>query len=281
MINSLSPDQIKSMNEYVEKWTNIGLSTDPFTENEATIIINDIYTNILNKPIPKIVIKESPLAAWNYIQSFCDQKLSFVSPYITGSIDANIYAFYDYCIKELKVKIDSNILKKYNYIRKTHKIGLTFPFDDICIVCEKPIHINRKGKIVHCDNGPAILYRDGFSVYILNGVRMKKEYVETPWNLLDPKIVIKETNAEVRRELVRKIGIERLIDKLGAEVVDTKDDYELLLLNINDGIKRPYLKMKNPSIGVYHIEGVHPNCKTVDDALNFRNGCSEKPTILT
>jgi hypothetical protein len=110
---------------------------------------------------------------------------------------------------------------------------------------------------------------------------MPKEYVETPWDKLDPKLIIKETNAEVRRELVRKIGIERVVEKLGAKVLDKKGDYELIMLDIGDNNLRPYLKMKNPSIGVYHIEGVQPGCKTVDDALNFRNGTKEKPVILT
>ena len=33
---------------------------------------------------------------------------------------------------------------------------------------------------------------------------------------------------------------------------------------------RPYLKMKNPSIGTYHIEGIGLECKTVKDAIRFR-----------
>ena len=44
---------------------------------------------------------------------------------------------------------------------------------------------------------------------------------------------------------------------------------------------RPYLKMTNPSIGVFHVEGVHPDCTTVDQALEFRNGTKVKPTVLT
>ncbi|WP_213083536.1 hypothetical protein, partial [Escherichia coli] len=28
----------------------------------------------------------------------------------------------------------------------------------------------------------------------------------------------------------------------------------------------------NPSVGVWHVEGVHPRCATVQGALNWRNG---------
>ena len=34
--------------------------------------------------------------------------------------------------------------------------------------------------------------------------------------------------------------------------------------------KWPYLKMKNPSIGCYHLECVAQECKTVQEAINFR-----------
>jgi hypothetical protein len=54
-----------------------------------------------------------------------------------------------------------------------------------------------------------------------------------------------------------------------------------LLLNLGDGRNRPYLKMINPSIGTYHIEGVHPECKTVKEALIWRNQSEETPAVLT
>lgn len=42
--------------------------------------------------------------------------------------------------------------------------------------------------------------------------------------------------------------------------------------------------MKNPSLEeTWHFEGVHPNCKTVDEALAWRNGLDEfkEPEVLT
>lgn len=283
MITEMTENQVKMMDVYCNKWIDLGLSTSKFNqEEEATKIIYDLYKIILNKTeMPKVIIKESPLAAWNYIQEVCGKKMNFVWPYFSGSYDVNIFAFYDYCITELGIKIEDELLKKYNAWKATHNLGLIFPFDDKCIVTEKPIEIHRKGNVLHNETGPAIRYSDGFSVYILNGVRMIKEYVETPWDKLDAKIIIKEKNAEVRRELVRKIGIERVVENLGAKVIDVEGDYELLLLNIGDKVDRPYLKMKNPSIGVYHIEGVSPECRTVKDAIKFRNGSDEKPSVLT
>ena len=64
------------------------------------------------------------------------------------------------------------------------------------------------------------------------------------------------------------MGIERIVAALNATVVDKSGDYELLLLDIGEGSPRPYLRMRNPSVpGVWHIEGVHPNVRTVAEAL--------------
>jgi hypothetical protein len=92
---------------------------------------------------------------------------------------------------------------------------------------------------------------------------------------------LKERNVQVRREIVRKIGIERVCEALEAECLDRQGNYELLLLDLQDGRTRPFLKMKNPSIGVYHIEGVAPECRTVAEALAWRNQSDVPPTVLT
>ena len=58
--------------------------------------------------------------------------------------------------------------------------------------------------------------------------------------------------------------------------------YELIMFKINEEIgERPYLKMINPSVGIYHVEGVPPSVTTVAEALDSRNKTSVRPTILS
>ena len=120
-------------------------------------------------------------------------------------------------------------------------------------------------------------------LYFLNGVLVPENIVMTPAEQLDCHILLKEKNAEVRREIVRKIGVERIRQKLNAKILDKSSDgiYELLNLDLGDGRQRPYLKMRSPSIGVYHIEGVPTEIDTVEQALNWRNQTVDKPVILT
>ena len=170
--------------------------------------------------------------------------------------------------------------KEWNLLIGLKDFSWVYPFKDFCVVSEKPIEIKMKNGMLHNEKGMSVQYADGFGVYSLNGVRVSKELIMTPAEKLNPQILLKEQNAEIRREIVRKIGIERVCQKLGAKVLDKKNDYELLNLDIGNRV-RPYLKMLNPSIGTYHIEGVHPNCKTVEQALNWRNQMEEEPIVLT
>lgn len=138
------------------------------------------------------------------------------------------------------------------------------------------------GGQLHSEHGPAISWPGSEQEYFfLNGTNVPREIVETPASELDPRRLLKEWNAEVRRELVRKIGIERVCEVLEAQCLDRQGNYELLLLDLQDGRQRPYLKMKNPSIGVYHIEGVAPECRTVAEALAWRNQSDVPPSVLT
>jgi hypothetical protein len=158
-----------------------------------------------------------------------------------------------------------NILIQY-----TEELHWFLPYENICILSNHPVEIHRNNNGLHCDTGAALKYADGYSLWSLNGVKVTEEIVKTPWNKLDARIILKEQNAEIKRELVRKIGIEKVCKDLNAIVIDKKDNYELLNLDLGDKNFRPYLKMKNPSLNLYCVEGVPIDCKTVDDALFSR-----------
>lgn len=161
-----------------------------------------------------------------------------------------------------------------------------FPYKGLVLISEKPtaLHVNGRGQL-HKDEGLAIEYSDGWGVYALNGVRLPKEHVMTPAEQLDPKIVLNETNVEIRRELLRKIGIERFLQVTPHKVLNKKGDYQLLSVALSDEIRDArYLKMLNPSIGTWHVEAVHPDCSTVQQAINWRAGSIDRewaPEVLT
>jgi len=187
--------------------------------------------------------------------------------------------FYDFVLNELfpKKKKDFKLFIELTTHWKELHYYLLFP--EIAFVSDFP-ELNTTNDIgqLHSYDIPALLYRDGYSLFYSNGVEMSKEQIITPAKDITKEMFLSETNVDKRRELSRKIGIEKTVEMLGAEVIDTYKSksgglYELLMIDFdNRGNKRPYLKMKNQSLkDVWHIEGVDPNVKTVKEAIMFRN----------
>lgn len=208
------------------------------------------------------------------------KRVPFVWPYVDGHWTAGYFAFYDYIREVLKVE---GYPPEWDTYRKTLQLGLMYPLDGLCVVSGRPTDIHMREGRLHKDGGMALKYADGWGLYVLNGVSVSKDIAETPADQMSTDLFVTERNAEVRREILRKIGVERLVTKLGAKVIDARDEYELLHVDLGGqtGVW-PCLKMKNPSIGCYHMEWVNQDIKTVNEALKWRNqGATNKPEILT
>lgn len=327
MIDQLTPAQMARFPEFVEKWTTIGLSTEPADRVHAEQGVRLAY-HAANLPAPhKIVWCGSPLSqgltryivqhaheedvgasvrasvetsveasVWasvrdsvraNVQASVWDSVRASVGDSVGdsgyGQHDANWLGFYDYFRRVLALTTQTDPLQGLTQIAE--HAGWWLPHQHICWMAERHRRVCRNGAgQLHNDAGPAVEYPDGFAIWALHGVRVPPELVQTPAEQMDPRLLLTDTNAEVRRERVRKIGIERVCAALTTKVLDTHGDYELLLLDLGDGRARPYLKMRNPSIGVYHIEGVAPHIHTVQHAINWRAGNDHEdwiPDVLT
>ena len=284
-IEKLTKEQESKLIEYRDKWMAIGLETKPANRELAELGIERAYS-VAGLKKPKIVWCLSPLSngitryfAFRIIENKKVGDSVRDSGY--GQHDANWLGFYDYFNNELKLENETEKLEGLWMIAKS--ANWFIPHENICWISERHDICKLKDGKIHSDGNPAIHYPDGFSIWALNGVRVPQIVAETKAEDLDAKLILKEKNAEVRREIVRKIGVERVCQKLGAKILDKSHDkvYELLNIDLGDGRSRPYLKMRNPSIGVYHLEGVPAEIKSVEQALNWRNQSDEKPLILT
>jgi len=203
---------------------------------------------------------------------------SFVWPYLDGHWWASYIVWTDYFAEVLKME-----LPEHSIINDTVSFDLIYPLESGTVVfsdCPQYIHRNASG--LHKDGGPSLEYADGTRCWALNGVRVPQELAETKAEALDCKKWIQEQNAEVRREFVRKVGVERLMVKLGSKRLDKEEDYELHEIDLGGRTGAwPALKMLNPSIGIWHVEWVDKACKTVREALTWRNQSDAEPVLLT
>jgi hypothetical protein len=178
--------------------------------------------------------------------------------------------YYDFA-EYIGIRFDT---KKLNLFRRFVKnIHSCLPYKNIFFYSDKPIKCHWKGRRLHNENGMAVEYADRWGWYALNGVVMKPEYVLTPAEKLRPDIILKETNVDIRRELLRKIGVQRMLSY--GEEIDSMGSYKLVDMSpVFTGIRyAPHLLMKNPSVDdTWHLEGIGPECHTVQEAINWRAG---------
>jgi len=309
-ITELTDEQKAKMPEYVDKWIEIGTNTDRLdtTTTRKTV---DGFRKLINLEVdvPLLVVK-NPIEGW-VASALALQDVAFedipaemvlvfngnpkkreipkaTMPWQTGSFFAASFSFYDYMLEVIGVEFNAELWAKYKTWEATSQLGCIYPLAAMTIVSEKPleIHLN-EARVLHRDGGPALVY-DGMGdlmIYSLNGVRVPQELAETDAEKLDLQQYHSITNADVRAEFVRKVGIERFLDS--GKLVDSyekydktthdwwhKSEYELYdMSNMFDGLSyAPYLKMTNQTTGIYHMEGVSPDCRTVSAALKERFG---------
>ena len=103
-----------------------------------------------------------------------------------------------------------------------------YPHRDFLMVCERPTAIHREltnpqvtrgwgSHRLHCADGPAVSFRDGWGVYAIHGVQVPAYVVLEPEKITWQAIGA-ENNAEVRRIMIDRYGPDRYVVDSGAEV---------------------------------------------------------------
>ena len=304
MINELNEEQKALMPKYAEKWIRIGSDTTPFTYDEAVDIVHNVQEKLLKTPKTAVFVFDNPFEAWvaanlSYHYDVPNAELckavdayfdgtnvveieEFVSPYLTGAFDAATFSQYDYFEEVLGVNY-GDAKENYEIWKSTTKLGLIYPVPSCVIVSKKAaeIHLN-ENNVCHRDGGPAIRYdgRGDVQVYALNGVTVPEWLAVTHSSKIDLKRYHEITNADVRTEFVRKVGVERMLE-FGKKIDSyknydnewwTKSEYELYdMAALFEGVPyAPHLKMLNQTTGVWHVEALSPDVRNLKDALKDR-----------
>jgi hypothetical protein len=164
--------------------------------------------------------------------------------------------------------ISDNLAQKYEPWETLAKLsGHRFMHSEFCIVSDFPIemHVNANNQL-HCENGPARKWADGFAIYAFNGVRVPAEWVENR-TTIDPAIILKAENVEQRAAGAALIGWPRMLSVLKEKVIDdsgSPDIGQLIELTL-PGLPEPgrFLKAVCPRNGII-CEGV-PYVSDIDN----------------
>lgn len=167
--------------------------------------------------------------------------------------------------------------------------GWFWPFRGLCIITERPcqLHRDERGRL-HNLSGPAIQYPDGWAVYAIHGIRVDEHVVLNPASIQVSEIS-QQHNAEVRRVLLERMGVERYIREIGAKPiqrdewgtlyrVDIPNDEPLVMVAVVNSTREPDGSFKD-----YWLR-VPPNMRSAREAIAWTFSLPEheyNPTIMT
>ena len=211
------------------------------------------------------------------------------------------YAKYNkiaYEINFCNANLNPQNQKFWNWYQKTWDVIAIYyeKTSNTCFVIKKP----DEWKIE--DNDTKMYYRYGnMEKFFFNRLEVPKWLYTTPAEDLIPEdYFLLTNNADLKAEFVKKIGINRLVEF--GTVIDSyenypdnemwaKSEYKIIDMSALKFKKvvtpggfpleffeyAPFLYMKNQTTGDYHLEGIHPRCKTLYDAIKMRyNGLNIK-----
>ena len=332
-IPQLTPEQKATIPKWRDLGIKIGLSTDDGENLTPELLregIDAVYANAGLKAPRDILIFDSPLAGivatcellkapssvfnemmagdyiagldinftnlsslYTYLQEHKELVRDVLGNTAYGTQDIYWLAYHQFFESGVGLELNPSPTPLFNLSKN---VGWWWPLDEAVVVTHKPTKIHLHDTRLHNLNAPAILYRDGFAVYAMNGVRFSGEeeikFITTPADQINPEEVLGIRNVEQRSEVIKKVGMDRMFRFFKPTLLDSAPEHEYELYSLvvrtdQQDVPRKYLKMRNPSVdNEVHLEAVHPDCKTVDEALSWRNtgvieSAFEAPLVLT
>ncbi|MGH7844511.1 MAG: DUF6745 domain-containing protein [Candidatus Binatia bacterium] len=117
------------------------------------------------------------------------------------------------------------------------------------------LRIDEQGRL-HCEDGPALRWRDGVQYHFLHGIRVPEQYVFAKPDEISLADVVEERNAEVRLTLINKIGFSRLLGTVRHWTISEANGNRLLEFRVK---------------GTQLVRGLH---------VKWRDKTGEKETII-
>lgn len=296
-VEKLTPEQEAKIPEYLEKYYNKIYNPQKVDEKKAIKSINYIYKEA-GYGEPQVIFATSPIDAQIIANTFTQEdkiknivdnmrknkvpvtemfeklrgKIKYEETSWYGNIsDYGWTCFYEFINNEIFPDFKLEIWDIWKELVESNIYDM-IQLEKVCIVIVMPEHVKvNADKRLHCETGSAIRWSDGYELYYLNGINVPDYIVNLPADELDPHLILNEQNADIQREIIKKIGAEKILKKLDAVVLDKWTDgktgkyYELLNLKVGN-IDRKYLYYEHASIpGYFYAKPVPPETKTARD----------------
>lgn len=204
-IENLTPEQEARLDEYAERWIEIGLSTEPVNKEAMVDAIHRAYVQA-GLAAPRVEFRRSP-------------EKDHSPAIFWGNLSVGYLSFYNYFDEVVGVEGIEEIRPFFDMAKNGGPVAL---YDEVAIVYERPVEMHFDDEHnLHCETGPALRYSDGFSIYCWHGTEFPPEWLTTPPT---PAEALHWPNMEERRVACEMVGWDNILEQLDARTIDEDDD---------------------------------------------------------
>lgn len=236
MLEKLTQEQLDAIPGHRDEWINIGLSTEPANREVAEEGVREAYRIADLEPPSHYLWFDSPFAGGRAahvlfnlgddelskienLREYINEKVQDKGPaYLSGAIygqhSASWLSYYSFLYQHCGVDEWRQVSGLEKVARNS---GWWWPFEDAVILTERPNVLKRDGQFrLHCEEGPALTYPDGFSLYQWHGTPVPASLIEEGWDL---ERIWREENTEVRRCAIERYGWPEFVQDSGLKQV--------------------------------------------------------------
>ena len=138
-----------------------------------------------------------------------------------GQHESYWISFYLFCRDIVGVKFDEKRSRQLDMWRDiAQSCCWWWCFENYVVISERPTvcRMTEQDGRLHCEDGPALAFADGYALYRWHGVTVPEDVVTTPASITVARIDA-ENNAEVRRVMLERYGEARYLQDSGAKQV--------------------------------------------------------------
>jgi hypothetical protein len=132
--------------------------------------------------------------------------------------ESALFSFYD-----VFRDIVSDCEKLAGLISLARSSGWCWFFQGAVIFTDRPELVSMDSGRLHNESGPAIRYRDGFSVYAIDGIRLGRQVVMEPATQTI-KQINSEQNSDIKAIRIARFGWPRYLKETGAQCIDERSN---------------------------------------------------------
>lgn len=223
-IDKLTAEQQAAVEPFRAEWFAIGSSCEPADRASAELAIVALYAQ-MKIPAPTFRWELSPLAAARFIRDnggdvtrdgrfWGQQEAAWIARYVFARDKLGIsYA------PERNSQLDI-------WVAIARSCGWLWPYERVCVVSDRPSLVAWSAAPrprLHSATGPAVEFRDGYAVYSWEGTRVPKRWI-VERDTVPVSDVLAESNADVRTAGLQIVGWSRVLNELGASIINEDSD---------------------------------------------------------